>query len=101
MRARRGRRLDLLRQVAAPNCAYADPDTEIEGHAVISAYKAGFQQRAVGARFVNTAFMTHHLRCMVQWNMACRDGKALSPGVSAGTFNAQGLLTRRVGFTRA
>lgn len=92
------RRLDLLRQAAAPSCAYTDPNAEIEGHASISAYMAGFQQSAPGARFVNTAFMTHHDRCIVQWNMIDRDDKVLSPGVSAGTFDAQGRLAQMVGF---
>ena len=95
------RRLGLLRQAAAPSCAYADPHAEIEGHASISTYMAGFQQSAPGARFVNTAFMTHHDRCIVQWNMVDRDDKVLSPGVSAGTFDAQGRLAQMVGFFQA
>jgi hypothetical protein len=91
-------RLGLLQQAAAPSCTYADPNVEIEGHASISAYMAGFQQSAPGARFVNTAFQTHHDRCIVQWNMVDHDNKVLSPGVSAGNFDAMGRLVQMVGF---
>lgn len=90
-------RLGLLRQAASPSCAYADPNAELEGHASISAYMAGFQQSAPGARLVNTAFMTHHDRCILQWNMVDRNDKVLSPGVSAGTFDEQGRLAQMVG----
>jgi SnoaL-like domain len=92
------RRLVLLKDAAAPSCAYMDPNTELVGHAAISIYMAGFQESAPGARFVNTDFKTHHDRCIVQWNLVARDGKVLSPGVSAGAFDAQGRLQQMVGF---
>lgn len=92
------RRLDLLRQAAAPTCSYTDPNTEIAGHGPISAYMAGFQESAPGARFVTTGFKTHHDHCIVHWNMVDRDNKVLSPGASAGDCDAQGRLTRMVGF---
>lgn len=92
------RRLDLLQQAAAPTCAYTDPNVEIAGHAPISAYMAGFQESAPGARFVTTAFKSHHDHCIVQWNLVGRDDTVLSPGVSAGTFDAQGRLVQMVGF---
>lgn len=92
------RRLALLGEAAAATCAYMDPNTELAGHAAISAYMAGFQESAQGARFVTTAFRTHHDRCSVQWNMVDREGKVLSPGVSAGVFDAQGRLAQMTGF---
>lgn len=91
-------RLELLGQAAAATCAYMDPNVELAGHAAISGYMAGFQESVPGARFMTTAFQTHHDRCLVQWNMVDRDGKVLSPGVSAGLFDAQGKLQQMVGF---
>lgn len=92
------RRLDLLGQAAAATCAYIDPNTELAGHAAISGYMAGFQESTPGARFVTTGFRTHHDRCCVQWNMIDREGQVLSPGVSAGVFDAQGRLAQMTGF---
>lgn len=92
------RRLELLGRAAAPACAYMDPNTELTGHAAISDYMAGFQASAPGARFVTTGFKTHHDRCIVQWNMVDAGGAVLSPGCSAGTFDAQQRLVQMVGF---
>lgn len=91
-------RLDLLGLAAAPACTYMDPNTELKGHAAISDYMAGFQATAPGARFVTTEFRTHHDFCCLHWNMVGGDGKVLSPGVSAGMFDAQGRLLQMVGF---
>lgn len=92
------RRLDLLTQAAAPSCTYMDPNTELSGLAAISGYMAGFQESAPGARFVTTVFRTHHDRCSLQWNMVDRQGKIVSPGVSAGIFDGHGRLLQMVGF---
>lgn len=95
------KRLDLLKQAAAPGCAYLDPNTELTGLTAISGCMAGFQETAPGARFVTTGFQTHHDRCIVQWNMVDRDGNALSSGVSAGAFDTHGRLLQMVGFFEA
>lgn len=92
------RRLDLLGRAAAQTCAYCDPNTEVSGHADISGYMRGFQDSVPGARFVTTGFWTHHDRCIVQWNMVDREGNVLSPGVSAGVFDAQERLAQMTGF---
>lgn len=92
------RRIELLRQAATPDCTYTDPNVELAGHTAISTYMAGFQESAPGARFVTTAFKSHHDHCLVQWNMVSADNTVLSPGASAGTFDALGRLARMVGF---
>lgn len=92
------RRIELLRQAATPDCAYTDPNVDLAGHTAISTYMAGFQESAPGARFVTTAFKSHHDHCLVQWNMVGADNTILSPGVSAGTFDSEGRLLQMVGF---
>jgi hypothetical protein len=88
----------LLGRAVQPDCHYADPLVQVEGHQALSAYMVDLQRQVPGVHFVTRRFAVHHGRSMAQWHM--RDGQArtVGEGVSFGEDADDGRLRRMTGF---
>jgi hypothetical protein len=85
-------------QVLAPDCVYADPQTETHGWDELERWMAGFHASMPGTRFVTQTFSAHHGRSVARWQMLSAAGVALGAGISYGQYDAEQRLVAMSAF---
>ncbi|MBE7216836.1 MAG: nuclear transport factor 2 family protein [Caulobacteraceae bacterium] len=93
-------RRDRLARSVASDCAYADPQTELQGLEALVEKIAQSQAATPGASFRNDRLTDYGDQALSEWTMLGPKGERLVQGASHARFGADGRLTRMTGFFR-
>ena len=91
-------RKELLEGSVSANAIYTDPTSECRGLQELIAKIEQSQQKAPGASFENTKFLSHHQQGFSSWTMQNSEGATIATGNSYARFNQEGLLIQMTGF---
>jgi len=93
------RRAALIQQAWAPEGKYWDPLLVASGHEELSGIAAAAQAQFPGHTFRRTSGIdSHHEFVRFAWELTAPDGSVVVAGTDVGIVNAEGKLTRIVGF---
>lgn len=92
------KRRRLLEQAVHPQCVYADPHVQVEGHLALSEYMSEFQKNFRDSAFVVTDYSEHHGQSLAAWNLVDGSGAVLARGTSFAAYDDIGLLRKMSGF---
>jgi hypothetical protein len=89
----------LLEKAWADSGTYTDPTAHLEGREALVQHISGFQKSLPGARIAPTSHTdVHHDMLRFSWRLLKADGTTLTDGIDFGTLDADGKITRIVGF---
>ncbi len=95
------KRLAHLEAGWAQGATYTDPSAHVEGRDALSKHIAGFlaNPQLKGFSIVRvTGIDIHHGSFRFGWEMRTPDGKVATVGIDYGEFDANGMITKIVGF---
>lgn len=92
-------RRQLLEKAWAENGTYTDPGVQLEGREALVQHISGFLTSLPGARIVPTSHVdVHHGMLRFSWRLIRADGTTMTDGIDFGVLDADGKITRIVGF---
>ncbi len=92
-------RAEIIARAWAADGRYADPAYEASGHRGLNELVSGVQEHFPGHRISRTtAVDAHHDQVRFGWQLTGPDGAVAVAGIDAGELDAEGRLTRIIGY---